>query len=155
MSDAAGGASLCAMRIILVALVLSACALPGIPGRGAAPQGAAVTVNEAPEAGVLRPRPRPGAGQVTAPAAVPVAAGLLGETLAGLGAPTEAGLWLRTGLVSAPRAGRVIAASGRQVAVELRPSGTDAGAGSQISLAAMQALGLQLGQLAPLRVFAD
>lgn len=157
------------MRIILLALLVCACSMPGGFRREAAPVGPEVTVTEAPGAEVLRPRARlrsngtaphsaPQSTPQSAPqsaAAVPVAARLLGETLAGLGAPGEAGMWLRTGLVAAPRAGHVITASGRRVSVELRPSGTDAGAGSQISLAAMQALGLPLGQLAPLRVFAD
>ncbi|MFN3954638.1 MAG: D-galactarate dehydratase [Pararhodobacter sp.] len=77
----------------------------------------------------------------------------LGETLAGLGAPTEPGFWLRTGLVDRARPGRVEAASGAGVAVELRPSGNAPGSGSQISLAAIRALGVPLNQLVALRVF--
>ncbi len=78
----------------------------------------------------------------------------LGETLAGLGAPTEPGFWLRTGLVDRPRSGRVETASGARVALELRPSGNAPGAGSHISLAAMRALGVSLAELVTLRVFA-
>ena len=49
---------------------------------------------------------------------------------------------------------RVVSAGGESVAVELRPSGREAGSGSQISLAALRALGLSLTQLAPLTVYA-
>lgn len=87
---------------------------------------------------------------------VPVApSGALGETLAGLGAPGEAGIWLRTGLVTAPRPGRIVTATGASLSVELRPSGTAATAGSQLSLAAMRALALPLTQLASVTVYAD
>ena len=78
----------------------------------------------------------------------------LGETLAGLGSPGETGFWLVTGLVSRERQGRLVAASGAAVAVELRPSGGPAGSGSRISLAALRALDLPLTELATLQVFA-
>ena len=51
--------------------------------------------------------------------------------------------------------GRVTTAAGQSVALELRPSGAAPTAGSHLSLAAMRALGLPLGQLATIRVFAD
>jgi hypothetical protein len=76
----------------------------------------------------------------------------LGQTLATLGPPAEPGFWLRTGLVTAVAQGQVQAPGGTAVAVELRPSGGAAGAGSQISLAALRALGLPLTAIAPLRV---
>lgn len=50
--------------------------------------------------------------------------------------------------------GRVETAAGRSVGVELRPSGREPGAGSQISLSAMRALDLPLTALATLRVHA-
>jgi len=78
----------------------------------------------------------------------------LGETLSGLGSPAEPGFWMVTGLVDRARAGRVVAASGAAVALELRPSGGPAGGGSQISLAAIRALGLPLTELSMLQVFA-
>jgi len=78
----------------------------------------------------------------------------LGETLAGLGAPTEPGFWLVTGLVDRARPGRVVAPSGATLAVELRPSGGAAGGGSQISLPAIRTLGLSLTGLTTLQVFA-
>ena len=76
----------------------------------------------------------------------------LGETLAALGSPTEQGFWLRTGLVTNVRSGRVSVAGGGSVAVELRPSGQPPGAGSQLSLAAFRALDLPLTQLVTLQV---
>lgn len=140
-----------ALALILPAL-LCACALPG---RGSDPAPAsepAPLVTEAPGPEVLRPRPRPQAPVVAPPPRVP---GSLGETLAGLGAPAEAGLWLRTGLVTSPRPGRIVTATGASLAVELRPTGAAATAGSQLSLAAMRALALPLTQLANLTVYAD
>ena len=158
-------------------LVLSGCA-GGFSLRPApqAPE-SPVSVVHAPDEDVLRPAPRPGAqATATSPltpqgrtadaldttsaseraaATRPPAGGrALGESLAGLGAPGEGGFWLRTGLVSDTRAGRVVSAGGSSVAVELRPSGREAGSGSQISLAALRALGLSLTQLAPLTVYA-
>lgn len=80
----------------------------------------------------------------------------LGETLASLGSPTEQGLWLRTGLVTRVSPGRVERADGNgAVRVELRPSGSAPGAGSQLSLAAFRTLQAPLTKLLPLRVFAD
>ncbi|RBI87071.1 hypothetical protein DRV85_02800 [Rhodosalinus halophilus] len=95
----------------------------------------------------------------TTPAGRPAAAGAgggvsLGTTVASLGDPTEAGFWLKTPLVAATSPGRVeYAGTGQAVEVELRPSGTEAGGGSQISLAAMRALGAPLTGLPELRVY--
>lgn len=149
---------------LALALLLAACSLPHF-GRERGPD---VSVTEAPGAEVMRPQARPGApapqagtppgaaadGTVPAPPA-PAANGLLGETLAGLGATGGPGLWLMTGLVAAPRPGRVETAQGTALAVELRPSGAAPSAGSTLSVQAMQALRLPLGQLATLRVYAD
>ena len=144
--------------LITVAALLSACALPFIGRDRDAADTPDITVTEQPGDDVMRPLARRIAGQDTDAAAQPPepgADGFLGETLAGLGAPGEAGMWLLTGLVAQVQTGRIINASGTSLAVELRPSGADAGAGSQISLMAMQSLGLPLGQLATLRVFVD
>ncbi len=84
----------------------------------------------------------------------PSASGELGTTIASLGDPTVPGLWLETGLVSTETPGRVIAENGQSVELTLRPSGGEASAGSRLSVAAMQALGLGLTDLAPLTVFA-
>lgn len=149
------------MRVIVLPLLVLLAACSTAPRLSREAAGPAVIVTEAPGPEVLRPRLRPGDQEPTDPAATPAqpaalpARGLLGETLAGLGAPGEAGMWLRTGLVDRVRPGRVVSASGQSQAVELRPSGAAATAGSHLSLAAMRALGLNLGQLSTLRVYAD
>jgi hypothetical protein len=80
---------------------------------------------------------------------------LLGRTVASLGAPQEQGFWLRTGLVTSEREGRVaIPETGASVAVTLRPSGGPASAGSQLSLAAFRVLGAPLTSLPQLEVYA-
>jgi len=145
-------------QLFFVALSLAACSLPGLPGREAAPVEPAPNVTENPGDNVLRPLGRPlldteAGTQETPPPPEPAADGFLGETLAGLGAPAERGLWLATGLVANLQQGRIEAPSGGTLVVELRPTGAAPSAGSQISLQAMQALGLPLGQLATLRVF--
>lgn len=116
-----------------------------------------------PDDTVLRPQTRPdGSGpldgqlpQTGEAAPEPQSNGYLGETLAGLGAPTEAGRWLVTGLVTQVQDGHVEAEDGTRVTLELRPSGAAPSAGSQISLQAMQALGLSLAGLSTLKVYVD
>jgi hypothetical protein len=76
----------------------------------------------------------------------------LGVTIASLGPPTEPGIWLKTPLVDAVTQGRV-AYNGVSVNLELRPSGGDAGAGSQISLAAMRLIDAPLTSLPELTVY--
>ncbi|MCG3266524.1 D-galactarate dehydratase [Yoonia sp. I 8.24] len=76
----------------------------------------------------------------------------LGVTIASLGPPTEPGIWLKTPLVDAVTLGRV-GYDGESVNLELRPSGGEAGAGSQISLAAMRLLGVPLTSLPELTVY--
>lgn len=89
-----------------------------------------------------------------AEATAPVAGGTsLGQTIASLGDPTEAGFWLRTPLVSAPAKGRVVAAGGASVAVDLLPLEGAPGAGSQISLSALRVLGIALTDLPELSVY--
>lgn len=79
----------------------------------------------------------------------------LGQTTAALGAPTEAGIWIKTPLVSAVKEGRVeVVGSGKSAVVELRPSGGAAGSGSQISLAAMRLLEVPLTDLPELIIYA-
>lgn len=162
---------------MVAALLVGCAALPGLD-RGVTLPDTPVRVVENPEDDVQRPERRPGTaaaapaapsrpGDRTAAAmdttteaerAAALAAArrggqALGETLAGLGAPAEGGFWLRTGLVQAVRPGRVVAASGASVGVELRPSGREPGSGSEISLAALRALELPLTSLATLQVF--
>ena len=96
------------------------------------------------------------AERVAAIATPSAAGGVLGETLASLGSPAEPGFWLVTGLVSDPGPGRVELIEGNgAVNLELRPSGREPGSGSQLSLAAYQALGLPLTALPRLRVLAQ
>ena len=79
----------------------------------------------------------------------------LGTTIASLGAVAEPGIWMKTPLVSAPGKGRVeYPAKGTSVAVDLIPLEGDAGAGSQLSLAAMRLLEADLTGLPEVQVFA-
>lgn len=139
---------------LLLILGLSACSFAS-PFRSARTDAPEVTVTDNPGDEVIRPQARAIGDAALPPAPTPASDGFLGETLAGLGAPGETGLWLATGLVTQTRRGHIIAQDGRSLNVELRASGAEPGAGSQISLMAMQSLGLPLGQLATLRVYVD
>ena len=146
---------------LLPVLAVSACAqFPGPFGRSAADRGEVTAVAQAADAQTVRPVTRPEDepdGDATAPTAVAaavVAGQALGDTLAGLGAPTETGLWLRTGLVTQVMPGRIQAPDGTTALVELRPSGAPAGAGSQLSLDGFRALGVPLTRLVRLQVSA-
>lgn len=79
----------------------------------------------------------------------------LGTTVASLGDPAEPGLWLRTPLVQEERQGRVETEDGASARVRLIPRGGPETAGSQLSLAAFQTLGLALTVLPTLTVYAD
>jgi hypothetical protein len=114
----------------------------------------AATVTVAPAGDTTRPVGRPDLGAAALTAVAPTASGPLGTTVASLGDPASPGLWLETSLVSIETSGRVITEGGRSADVTLRPSGGAAGAGSRISLAAMQALGLNLTSLPTLSVIA-
>lgn len=79
----------------------------------------------------------------------------LGRTIASLGAVGEQGFWLKTPMVLAETEGRIVwADNGNAVNVTLTPKPGEATAGSQISLAAMRALGIPLTALPELIVFA-
>ena len=78
-----------------------------------------------------------------------------GITVATLGDPTDPGLWIETPFAQIEMPGRVISESGRVVQLMLRPSGGALGSGSRISIAAMQALGLSLTDLAILTVTSE
>ncbi len=86
-------------------------------------------------------------------ASAPAGAQALGTTIATLGSPAEAGIWLKTPLVTQLRQGRV-EYQGKSINIELRPSGGAAGSGSQISLAAMRLIEAPLTSLPELTVFA-
>lgn len=77
-----------------------------------------------------------------ATAAAATSDGVLGEVTVALGDPSDAGLWVKSGLVSAATQGTVRTGSGDAIAVQLRPLGSDGG--PQISLGALRALGLPL-----------
>jgi len=76
----------------------------------------------------------------------------LGATQATLGSPADPGIWVKTPLVSEAVMGRV-EYQGRSVNVELRPSGGEVGAGSQISLAAMRLIEAPLTEIVQLSLF--
>ena len=79
----------------------------------------------------------------------------LGHTIASLGNPVTPGFWLETPLVSEPTKGRVLyPVTGKAVAVDLIPTGGDAGSGSRISLPALRLLGAPLTGLPELIVYA-
>jgi len=159
--------------IILSVLVLAGCNSPELqalfgPGSAAVQP---VPVSEVPQivTAVTAPPPPPAARTVeqfdttsaeerSAAVAAPEPAGerSLGTTVASLGAPTDPGIWMQTGLVSEVTMGRVVyAANGKSVTLELRPSGGEPGAGSQISLAAIRLLEAPLTGLLELSVFAQ
>ena len=77
----------------------------------------------------------------------------LGKTIATLGSPARPGFWLETPLVRRQAKGRVVAASGKSVLVDLIPLDAPTGTGSRISLAALRLLGEGLGGLHELQVF--
>jgi hypothetical protein len=79
----------------------------------------------------------------------------LGTTLATLGSPADPGIWMETPLVTEVVMGRVeVVATGKSVALELRPSGGAPGSGSEISLPAMRLLEVPLTAIQELAVFA-
>ncbi|MEP2532811.1 hypothetical protein [Shimia sp.] len=80
--------------------------------------------------------------------------GVLGTTVASLGAATEPGMWLKTPLVAKTRPGTV-RWSGKTASVTLIPIEGESGAGSRISLQAMQALGMPLTDLSEVQVSAE
>lgn len=92
------------------------------------------------------------AGENAAPNDTP---DVYGITVATLGDATEPGMWIETPFAQIEMPGWVISESGRVVALTLRPSGGALGSGSRISLAAMQALGLSLTDLAVLTVTSE
>ncbi|MEJ6389512.1 hypothetical protein [Gymnodinialimonas ulvae] len=78
-----------------------------------------------------------------------------GFTVASLGDAAEPGLWIETPLVDRERIATVVAPNGTTVEVAARPSGGAQGSGSRLSLAAFQALGLDLTSLPTVTVIAE
>lgn len=168
-------------RVLLLAapaVALAGCAgLPGAtPSRPAAP---ATTTAAAPAdpataakieaaAAVTRaPAPRPAARasaaqlntttaeqRVAAAAPAAEAETRLGSTVASLGDATEPGFWIKTPLVKARGVGRIVnPANGKSARVDLIPLDGPASGGSQVSLPALQLLGVSLTDLPTLEVF--
>ncbi len=88
------------------------------------------------------------AAALRAPDDVPGAGQVLGMVTVSLGNPNEAGLWLKSNLVTAPRSGRVVLADGRGVNVDLWPTT----GGASLSFSAYRALGLGLTELPQVQV---
>jgi hypothetical protein len=78
-----------------------------------------------------------------------------GFTVASLGDASVPGLWIETPLVDRERPATVVAPNGTTVEVTARPSGGERGSGSSLSLAAFQALGLDLTGLPTVTVIAE
>ena len=144
----------------LVALLLAGCNLRDQRAAPPPPPAAAPAATTTAASAVLQ-----GAGQTvaaldtTTPAEKAAAAkpasggGKLGVTLASLGDATEGGFWIKTPLVKAGAKGRVVnPANGKTANVDLQPL-AGGGAGSQLSLAAMQALGVSLTDLPEIEVW--
>jgi len=143
--------------LLAAALVVSGCAEIA----PVAEDNLAVAVNTKPGDDVLRPILRPGdetseAGdEGTAETTQPLSQGaaFLGRTIASLGDISRPGLWAETPLVGTKRPGRLELPGGPSIEVELRPNGQALGAGTQLSLEAMQALGVSLTDLPELLVY--
>ncbi|MDO5703857.1 MAG: hypothetical protein Q4G49_02140 [Paracoccus sp. (in: a-proteobacteria)] len=166
------------LALILPVLALSACATATTqtttrPASTAATRTAPETP-QAPEvlqaaAAVTRaPAPRPSAratatqlntttaAQRAAAAEKPAAAGeaRLGTTVASLGDATQPGFWIKTPLVKTKAVGRIVnPANGKSAKVDLIPLDGPASGGSQVSLPALQLLGISLTDLPTIEVF--
>lgn len=121
---------------------------------------AAAVITRAPKP---RPRARATAAQLDttsaeqkAAAAAPAetAEAKLGTTIASLGDPTEPGFWIKTPLVKARAVGRIVnPANGKSAKVDLIPLDGAASAGSQVSLPALQLIGVSLTDLPEIEVY--
>lgn len=91
-------------------------------------------------------------------AAKPTATGerKLGNTIASLGDPTQPGFWIKTPLVTATGKGRIRnPANGKSARVELVPLAGAASGGSQVSLPALQLIGVSLTDLPSIEVYQE
>lgn len=78
----------------------------------------------------------------------------LGTTVASLGNPTEGGFWIKTPLVKERGIGRIVnPANGKSSKVDLIPLDGPASGGSQVSLPALQLLGVSLTDLPTIEVY--
>lgn len=79
----------------------------------------------------------------------------IGSTIASLGDPSQPGFWVKTPLVQSETRGRILnPANGKSAKVRLIPLGGSAGGGSQVSLPALQLIGVSLTDLPAIEVFA-
>ena len=151
-------------------------------GACVAPMGGLLNTSKQPSAVVaqtptetdLRPKPRPAAptGTASAPLTAETATNVTeaeiaaatkpttasttdkGVTIASLGFLKQDGLWLSTPMVKSETQGRVVVEKiGKTINLTPLPNGAASGSGSQISIAAMQALGVSITDLVELRVF--
>ena len=77
----------------------------------------------------------------------------LGSTVASLGDPTQGGFWIKTPLVKARGIGRIVnPANGKSAKVDLIPL-DGGGSGSQVSLPALQLIGVSLTDLPTIEVY--
>lgn len=88
-------------------------------------------------------------------AAAPVAAERrLGTTIASLGDPSQPGFWIKTPLARSETEGRIVnPANGKSAKVRLIPLGGPASGGSQVSLPALQLIGVSLTDLPTIEVY--
>lgn len=78
----------------------------------------------------------------------------LGTTVASLGNPAEGGFWIKTPLVKERGIGRIVnPTNGKSSKVDLIPLDGPASGGSQVSLPALQLLGVSLTDLPTIEVF--
>ena len=137
--------------LTLLCLTLTAC-MPG--GRDDTPP---LVVETLQAGGPVAVAPPPSEG-ADVPLATPAPASegrFLGFSVTSLGDASVPGLWLETPLVKDPMTGRIVAENGRQIAVELRPTGGARGSGSRLSLEGFTALGLPLTALTTMTVIGD
>lgn len=142
--------------LLLLPLLAAGCADLPVFGRGGGAPAAATTapVLRAPTASVasLDTVSEADKEAARAAAAAAPAGGELGDVTVSLGSPAESGLWVKSALVSADTPGTVRTNDGKAIAVTLRPLG--GAGGPQISLSALQALGLPLVGLHPVTLAA-
>ncbi|SNR52397.1 hypothetical protein EYF88_12270 [Paracoccus sediminis] len=161
-----------APAMILAATVLAGCT-PGAmtTGRTDAPAAAQTRMTGeqvAAAAAITRaPAPRPAARataaqldtttpeqRAAAAQPAPAAETRLGTTIASLGNPSEGGFWIKTPLVSERGIGRIVnPATGKSAKVDLIPLDGPASGGSQVSLSALQLLGVSLTDLPTIEVY--
>lgn len=78
----------------------------------------------------------------------------LGTTIASLGDPSQPGFWIKTPLVRSETSGRIVnPATGKSAKVQLIPLGGPASGGSQVSLPALQLIGVSLTDLPAIEVY--